>query len=177
MKTFLGILTLALFAPAALIAADPQDQKDSKAGDQKANAFVGQYKFTAGEKDGKIIPEDRLKDSTVAIGNDTIAVLDRDRKEVYTAKYKLTKEKNGNDEGRKGVWRIDMESKTPQEGSKAVGLIKRDGKQVWLIYDLTGKRPDNFDKTAEHQHLFKLVRTSKEPTLEDTAAGAAGSGS
>jgi uncharacterized protein (TIGR03067 family) len=175
MKQILGILTLALFVPAALIAADTEDKGDAKKADGKANAFVGHYKFTAGEKDGQIIPEDRLKDSTVAINNDTIAVLDRDKKEVYTAIYKLTKEKDGKGEGGEGVWRIDMESRIPKEGSKAVGLIKRDGKQVWLIYDLTGKRPENFDKTAEHQHLFKLVRTSKEPTLEDSAA-AGGSG-
>jgi len=154
MTRLLGVLALALSTPAF---AGPQDGsgegKSDAAGGRKA--LIGQYKITAGEKDGLAIPAERLNNS-VTITEDTFAVVDRDKKELYAAKYKLKRKK-----GEKGLFEIDMESTAPQEGSKAIGLLKRDGKEVWLIYALGETRPENFEKTIKNQHLFKMTRTTK----------------
>ena len=156
MTRLLGVLTLALSVPATSLAG-PQDGsgegKSDGAGGRKA--LIGQYKITAGEKDGLEIPAERLNNS-VTITEDTFAVVDRDKKELYAAKYKLKRK-----QGEKGLFEIDMESTAPQEGAKAVGLLKRDGKEVWLIYALGENRPENFEKTIRGQHLFKMTRTTK----------------
>lgn len=156
MARLLGIFTLALFVPAALLAADPKDDKATSDAKTRRPPLVGEYRITSGEKNGEAIPEERLKDTVVAITEDTFAVVDREKKELYSAKYTLKKQP-----GEKGVWQIDLESKAPREGDKAIGLIKREGKEVWLIYALGETRPDGFEKTTEGQHLFKLTRTGK----------------
>lgn len=131
-----------------------------------AEKIVGSYSITEGAKNGEKIPAERIKDSTVAITPDTIAVVDRDQKKLYSAKYKLMPG------GESGVWKIDMESQVPQEGTKALGLLKQDGEQLWLIYtpaderSLTNnKRPEGFDKTEEGQHLFKMKRHADAASL------------
>ncbi|HEX6985213.1 MAG TPA: hypothetical protein VF170_07540, partial [Planctomycetaceae bacterium] len=133
---------------------DPSGRRDPR------QRLVGQYEIVEGAKDGEAIPKDRLN-NTVAITRDTIAVVDREKKELYSAKYELRRG------GERGLWQIDMESKVPEEGAKAVGLLKREGEQLWLIYDLNGVRPENFDKTAKGQHLFKMKRKADEPSLNE----------
>ncbi len=155
MARLLGVFTLALAVPAALLAADPPAEGKAKP-KGKGQALIGQYEITGGEKDGTPIPAERLKGSTVTITEDTIAVIDGEKKELYSAKYTLVKMPE-----EKGAWEIDMESKVPKEGAKALGLIKRDAKGVVLIYALGDSRPEAFDKTEKGQHLFKLTRTAK----------------
>jgi uncharacterized protein (TIGR03067 family) len=125
--------------------------------------LIGHYHIREGAKDGEKVPEERIKNSSVAITADTITVVDHNDKEVYAASYKLTRGKD------RGLWNVDMESKVPKKGEKALGLIKRDGETLSLIYSLTGKRPEGFDKTEKGQHLFKLERKSNEPTLKEPA--------
>lgn len=157
------IFTLAFALPAILYAAqdDSATAKDESSAGKDTERLVGEYEIVEGAKDGAKIPAERLKNNTVAITRDTIAVVDPDRKELYSARYKLGPE---NDEG---VAQINMRSKSPKEGANAVGLLKRDGEQLWLIYDISNKRPENFEKTTEGQHLFKMKRkqaTKPEPT-------------
>ena len=170
MKRLLGAFTLALVVPAALVAADAKSE--DKRSEDKAKPLIGQYDITGGEKDGTAIPAERLKGSTVAITGDTIAVVDGQNKELYSAKYKLAEVPD-----QKGIWRVDMASKVPREGAKAAGLIKLDGEQVWLIYSIGEARPDGFDKTEQGQHLFKLKRTAKPADQKGSAAGNGGAGS
>jgi len=99
----------------------------------------------------------------VAITRDTIAVVDLERKELYSARYKVGKKNED------GIWQINMTSKSPKEGTPAVGLLKRDGEHVWLIYDLNGKRPAGFEKTTEGQHLFKMARKTEKSKAGESA--------
>ena len=165
MRKLLSVLALALAVPAASLAG-PQDGsgEGNSDGTGGRKGLVGEYRITAGEKDGRPVPEERLKDNTVALTEDTFAVVDRDSKELYSATYKLTKRP-----GEKGLWDIDLESKAPREGAKAVGLLKRDGKEVWLIYALGEARPENFDKTEKGQHLFKMTRSAKAADANEPA--------
>jgi uncharacterized protein (TIGR03067 family) len=155
MAKLLGVTALFLGLPAALLAS--QGQQNDQSQDQTRDPgrrLVGQYEIFEAAKDGTAIPRDRLK-NTVTFTRDTIAVIDPEKKELYSASYKLTRA------GERGQWRIDMESKVPQAGSKAVGLLKRTDDQLWLIYALDGKRPENFDKTTKGQHLFKMKRKAE----------------
>ncbi|MGC1274649.1 MAG: TIGR03067 domain-containing protein [Planctomycetaceae bacterium] len=154
MSTRLYILTSALCLPAAWLAAQdkPADQSGKPPADERLERLVGEYEIVEGAKDGAKIPAERLKNNTVAITRDTIAVVDPDRKELYSARFKLGP---ANDEG---VAQINMRSKSPKEGANAVGLLKRDGDQLWLIYDVNNKRPENFERTTVGQHLFKMKR-------------------
>lgn len=155
-------MTMLLALPMSLPAAPDDAAEPAKPppADQRLERLVGQYQIVEGAKDGTAIPPERLKNNTVAITRDTIAVVDPDRKELYSARYKLGPE---NDQG---IAQINMRSESPKEGASAVGLLKRDGEQLWLIYALDGQRPKNFEKTIEGQHLFKMKRKqeAEEPT-------------
>ena len=163
MTRLLGAFALALFVPAMLPAQEGRGDGSGE-GRGRGRALIGQYEITGGEKDGEPIPEDRLKDNTVAITEDTFAVVDRDKQELYSAKYKLKRP-----DGQRGLWEIELESKVPKEGAKAVGLLKREGQEVWLIYALSGDRPEGFEKTAQGQHLFKMKRTAEAADLNESA--------
>lgn len=167
MTKLLGVFTLALCVPAALLANQAaQDEQDGQGQDERrgrGQRLVGQYEIVEGAKDGEEISAERLKDNTVAITRDTISVVDREKKELFSATYKLARGEE------RGLWKIDMVSKVPNEGEKAVGLLKRDGEQLWLIYGLDGKRPENFEKTTKGQHLFKMKRQSETPDLNEPA--------
>ena len=163
MARLLGAFALALFVPAMLAAQEGRGDGSGE-GRGRGRALIGQYEITGGEKDGEAIPADRLKDNTVAITEDTFAVVDRDKKELYSAKYTLKRK-----DGQRGLWDIELESKVPKEGAKAVGLLKREGQEVWLIYALSGDRPEGFEKTEKGQHLFKMKRTAEAAGLNEPA--------
>jgi uncharacterized protein (TIGR03067 family) len=99
---------------------------------------------------------DRLKDVTVRIAANAITTFDKDKKEIYAATYKL-------DTSRK-PWRIMMTATiTPVDGkgTKAEGLVERDGDTFKLIYALPGgKAPTEF-KTGEKQQMFVLKKRGK----------------
>lgn len=164
------IATIAFAIATPLLANQAPEQKEDQSRDESEQKIVGSYSITEGAKDGEKIPADRLKDSTVAITKDTIAVVDRDQKKLYSASYQLSRG------GESGLWKIDLESQVPKEGAKAIGLLKQDGQQLWLIYSLAdeksltnAKRPTGFDKTEQGQHLFKMKRQTKAPTLNQPA--------
>jgi uncharacterized protein (TIGR03067 family) len=168
MATRLGIAALFLGLPAVLLANQAQQNQPSQ--DQtrdRTRRLVGQYEIVEAAKDGTAIPKDRLK-NTVTFTRDTIAVIDPEKKELYSASYKLTR---GSE---RGLWQIDMESKVPQAGAKAVGLLKRTEDQLWLIYALDGKRPENFEKTTKGQHLFKMKRKAEAPDVSASGGSSGG---
>ena len=152
------LLTFAAALPAVALAAedDPNASPDA-ATRERLQQLVGEYEIFEGAKDGTAVPAERLKSNVVVFTRDTIAVVDPDRKELYSARYKIGP---ANDQG---VVQINMRSQSPKEGENAVGLLKRDGEQLWLIYDLNNKRPETFEKTTIGQHLFKLKRKDVKP--------------
>ena len=162
MKSLFDALALSLCLPAVLLAQEAAQNSDAQRQERdRGRRLVGQYEITEAAKDGVEIPKERLN-NTVAITRDTIAVVDRDKKELYSASYKLTQSQT-----ERGQWQIDMVSKVPQAGAKAAGLLRRNGQELWLIYALEGERPENFDKTTKGQHLFKMKRKADAPDLNE----------
>jgi len=124
-----------------------------------ANKLVGNYELVSGEDNGKAIPDDHIKGSTVRITDDDIVMVDKDNKEVYVTKYKL-------DTNRKPT-RITMtETGGPRgrKGEKAVGIVERDGDKVRLCYCYEGGIvPTEFKtKAGEKQLCFTMKRKAGE---------------
>ncbi len=155
MKALLATLTFAL-AVAVTVSAEAArlpDDKVKKAAEKKATASLeGGYTLVSGEKDGKAIPEDRIKGSLVKITGDTIVGTDKDKKELFVSKYTLDTTKT--------PWAITMTSKDPKE-STAKGLVKKDGDTVTIVYALPGGDTPTEFKTKEKQQLFVLKNLNK----------------
>lgn len=151
--SFINTLSLAaLLLLCTQIRADMPTKQDKL---EKAK-LVGTYEIVGGEKGGKKIEADRLKDAAVQIAANAITTFDKDKKEVYAATYEL-------DASRK-PWRIAMIATiTPVngKGSKSDGLIEVDGNTVKLIYALPGGRAPTQFKTEEKQQMFVLKKTDK----------------
>ena len=130
------------------------DAGSKPAGSDKActcEDLVGRYVIVSGERDGAKEPEERIKGTIVTFTKDSVVVADKDKKELYSATYKLNSEKNPSD--------IIMTSKVESSaGEKARGLIKKEGETLHLIYALpTGEIPTGF-KTKEKQLMFVMKK-------------------
>ena len=128
------------------------ETKATKTGDAD---LAGNYEIVSGEDNGKDVPEERIKGSTVRVTSDTIVVVNKEDKEVYVTKYvldskaspaKITMTETGGPRGRKG--------------EKAVGIIQRDGDELKLAYAYEGGIvPTEFKtKAGEKQLCFKMKR-------------------
>jgi len=142
----LGLMVLA--GSAAMV----QETGSKPAGSDKActpEDLVGRYVIVSGEKDGMKEPEERIKGTIVTFSKETVVVEDKDKKELYSASYKLDSKKNPSD--------IIMTSKVQESaGEIARGLIKKEGDTLHLIYALpTGEVPAGF-KTREKQLMFVM---------------------
>ncbi len=130
----------------------------------------GGYTIVKGERDGQPIPADHFKGSTVRFTKDETVGTDKDKKEIYIAKYKLDTSKT--------PWKIMMttvEKKktdgTPKTDPKATdgeqnsttGLIKKEGDTIVLIYALPGgKEPTDFKtKKGDKTQMFWLENKKK----------------
>ena len=115
-------------------------------------SLVGRYAIVGGEKEGVKEPEERIKGTTVTFTKDTVVVADKDKKEIYSASYKLNATTNPCD--------ITMTSRVESSGGEiARGLIQKEGDTVRLIYALpTGEIPASF-KTKEKQLMFVMKKT------------------
>lgn len=154
MFTRIMATALVLGGSALLFAAQSEsdDSSQQPPEEQRLEKLVGKYQIIEAAKNGAVVPTERLSNNTVVFTRETIAVVDPDRKELYSARFKLGPRNN------EGVAQINMRSEAPQSGTNAVGLLKHEGEQVWLIYALDGRRPKDFGKTIEGQHLFKMKR-------------------
>src|SRR5262249_30633745 len=114
--------------------------------------FVGRYVIVAGERDGAKEPEERIRGTTVTFTKDSVVVADKDKKELYSATYKLNATTNPCD--------ITMTSRVESSaGEIARGLIQKEGDTLRLIYALpTGEIPSGF-KTKEKQLMFVMKKT------------------
>lgn len=124
------------------------------ADDQKAAPKLdGGYTIVSGEKAGKAIPEGEIKGATVKFTGDRIIGTDKDMKEFFAASYMLDTSKT--------PWAIKMKSIAPKE-AEAVGLVKKDGDTVTIIYALPGGAAPTEFKTKENQQMFVLKNLNKE---------------
>src|SRR5579875_2513962 len=91
--------------------------------------LVGRYRIVSGEKDGIKEPEERIQDTVVTFTKDKVVVVDKDKKERYSASYTLDSTKN--------PATIVMTSRVEgSAGEIARGLIKKDSDRIQLIYAL-----------------------------------------
>ena len=137
----------------ALAAAQQTESGSSKADKTcTPESLVGRYVIVGGEKEGVKEPDERIKGTTVTFSKDTVVVADKDKKEIYSASYRLNATTNPCD--------ITMTSRVESSGGEiARGLIQKEGDTVRLVYALpTGEVPAVF-KTKEKQLMFVLKKT------------------
>jgi uncharacterized protein (TIGR03067 family) len=115
-------------------------------------SLQGRYLIVGGEKEGAKEPEERLQGTTVTFSKDSVVVADKEKKEIFSASYKLNATTNPCD--------ITMTSRVEKSaGEIARGLIQKEGDTVRLIYALpAGEIPNGF-KTKEKQLMFILKKT------------------
>lgn len=115
---------------------------------KKADAKLeGSYTVVSGEENGRAVPAEKVKGSIVRFTGDTIVGTDKDKKEFFAAKYTLDTAAT--------PWKIRMTSTAPKEAA-AVGLIKKEGDTVTLIYALPGAPAPTEFKTKDRQNMFVL---------------------
>jgi uncharacterized protein (TIGR03067 family) len=134
---------------------EPQTREDQKS-EAKVAIKAGAYTIVSGEKDGKPIPEERIKGSVVVFSGDKIVGTDKDKKEFFAATYTL--------DATKTPHVIRMKSTSPKE-AEAVGLIKGDEDMmtITIIYALPGGEAPKEFTTKEKQHLFVLKKAGEKP--------------
>lgn len=138
-------------------------RSDSSVKEDKAmtpESLVGRYVISSGEKEGVKEPKERIDGTTVTFTKDTVIVTDKEKKEIYSASFKLDATTN--------PCQITMTSRVEgSAGEVARGLIRKDKddeKVVRLIYALpTGEIPTEF-KTKEKQLMFVLKRQEEAPS-------------
>jgi uncharacterized protein (TIGR03067 family) len=118
-----------------------------------AKSLEGGYTIVSGEKDGKPIPDERIKGSLVRFTADKIAGTDKDKKEFFLASYTLDSSKK--------PWVIQMKSTSPKV-AEATGLVKKEGDTLTIIYALPGAEAPKEFKTGPNQHLFVLKALKSE---------------
>lgn len=146
-------LGLLMMAGSAAVAQAQQGEAASDDKDKPCTPedLVGRYMIVSGEKYGMPEPEERIKGTIVTFTKDSVVVADKDKKELYSARYKLGSKTNPAD--------IVMISKVEgSAGEEARGLIKKEGETLHLIYALpTGEIPSGF-KTKEKQLMFVMKK-------------------
>ena len=134
------------FAPEARAQDDPKD-------------LQGEYEIVSGQHDGEAVPAEHVKGARVRITADTIVTTDAQGKDLYVARYTL--------ETLKSPWSIAMTATGgPEEvkvGTKAYGVIKREGDTLSLCYAPEGHTPAvDFRSVAGSGHnLFVMKRIGK----------------
>lgn len=148
LTTIVSGLALGLFAGGAALDKPPTSELPKPKLD-------GSYTIVSGEEDGKAIPAERVKGSEVKFAGDTVVGTDKDKKQFFAASFKLNTDTS--------PWIIDMTSKLPKE-MKSVGLIKKDGDTVTIIYALPGGAVPKEFKTKEKQQMFVLKAVPVDPS-------------
>jgi hypothetical protein len=128
----------------------------ARAADDPADKFVGTYLYESAREGDQQLPKDALDGRAVNVTGDTITLIDVDGKEAYVIKYKA---EAGDDESRCKLHMQIIKAAMPEAvGSKAGGLIKREGDKVTLIYNpMDESVPVDFEP-GDGRHLFVLKR-------------------
>src|SRR5947208_326811 len=137
------LLSITALSAALVLVTAPTRADDPKG----AAKLEGGYTIVSGEEDGKATPAAKIRGATVRFTADTITGTSPDKKEFFAAKYTL-------DTG-KTPWVIKMTSTTPKV-AESVGLIKKEGDTITLVYSLPGVPAPTEFKTRQGQHLFVL---------------------
>lgn len=128
----------------------PRRRKSSR--NPEHTPLEGGYTIVSGEMDGKPIPSDHIAGSVVMITADQIVSTDKNRREMFAASYEIETDKT--------PWMISMKSTIPHEGD-AVGLVRKEGDTVTLIYSVPGGHAPTDFHTQDKQHLFVMKAMAK----------------
>ncbi len=121
----------------------------------KGMDLTGSYSIVSGEAEGQPAPADKIRDDVVRFTESTVTVTDKDRKETWSATYKI-------DPSTKPCRIMMTEKSGPNKGERARGLIEKQGDTVKLIYALPGgDMPTGFDHTKPKQLMFVLKRSKQ----------------
>ena len=155
----------AMFGVAAVCSVAPADDEKMAKLELK-----GGYTVVKGERDGEPISEERIKGATIRFKGDETIGTDKNKKELYIAKYKLDTSKT--------PWKIMMTTveKKKADGTdkkagkdynsdeaSTTGLIKKEGDTIVIIYALPGgKEPTEFKtKKGDKAQMFWLENKKK----------------
>lgn len=117
-------------------------------------ALQGTWKLSAGEADGKELPENQLKDGKLVIKGDDYAVTLADNGTVKgTQKLDPTKEPKTID---------TMDASGPNKGKTCLGIYELKGDEFRVVFAPLGKpRPTKFTTAADSgqwMHVWKRVK-------------------
>jgi uncharacterized protein (TIGR03067 family) len=143
------VILIAVSACLSVLGAGRTD--DEKKQSQANLKLDGEYTIVSGEKDGKPIPDEKLKGSIVRITGDKIIGTDKDRKELFASTFTINADAK--------PMQIKMKSTLPED-MEAVGLIKKDDVALTIIYALPGGAEPKEFKTKQLQQLFVLKPTN-----------------
>ena len=148
-KSILKALSVAgLGLGTGVIAADPRPTPAPADGNPIVSPIAGDYSIVSGEEHGQPTPADRLKGAVVAISGNTITGTDQTRKTIFGSTYTL--------DTKATPWAIRMKSTTPKADEEAMGLVKKEGTTLTIIYALPGGAAPTEFKTKEKQNMFVL---------------------
>jgi uncharacterized protein (TIGR03067 family) len=120
--------------------------------DPKAD-LEGTYVPTAGQENGKAMPEDQLKDTSVVIHRDWITVYDARTGEQMDFQFRVTADRG-----------IDMKAMGgPDDGKVSHGMFETEGKRLRITYFPAGnsQRPTSFEaKAGSGQMMFELQKVA-----------------
>ena len=137
-----------------LVAAWAAHGDDKTGGAGKTPDLTGGYTMVSGERGGEKLGEDKVKGHVVRFTKDRIVVTDKEKNEVYVAKYEL--------DSAKTPCGITMTSEiAPRKGETAKGLIEKDGDTVRLIYALPGGDVPTEFKTKSEKQIMVTMKNMK----------------
>ena len=160
---FKNLTRAALFAAAGFATAGLGFAVDPPVDDTNNGlSLTGGYTIVAGEHDGKPLPPDHFAGSIVRFTADEVIGVDKDKKHIFVAKYKLDTTKK--------PWVITMKTTAPHE-HESTGLIEKTKDTVRIIYDLPGGKVPTSFKTGEKQNMFVLKNehNGEKPPLQTPA--------
>jgi len=109
----------------------------------------GQHQVTAGERDGKAIPENDLKGVTFRFTGDKVVGATKDGTEFLTADYTL-------DAAKTPCVIVMKLTAGSDKGKELKGLIERKGDTIRVVYAAPGAEAPKEFKTKENQAMYTL---------------------
>ena len=168
-----GLLAVVFACPALAQKTDTPQSTDAKMkADKKMKPITGRFDIVSGMRDGKPIPAEHLDGTVAVFRKDKIVVFDKDENEMYASTYKLMEKK-----GMPGMVIMMTTVQAPDaiedeaEGTKATGLIKREGKNLMLIYALPGGEAPKEFKAGAKQQMFVMKPAKKKMDADDDDSG------
>jgi uncharacterized protein (TIGR03067 family) len=120
----------------------------ASAADEKPN-LEGQHQITAGERDGKAMPEADIKGCTFRFVGEKVVAATKDGTAFLTGEYTL--------DAAKKPTAITMKlTEGTDKGKELKGLVERTGDTIRIIYAAPGAEAPTEFKTKQNQAMYTL---------------------